>query len=201
MRAGPVGLLFFDNPEKMIQAAKDQGRITHQDPRCSAGAVAVAGAVALAATNERIDSAQFLGELVGWVKQVEEPTSVSIGQLIGWVELRREGAAAFITRVGTTEEEAGREESGITPFVTSSVVWSLYSFLMSPDDYWETICTAISVGGDVDTTAAMAGAISGAYLGLGRLPGDLARRVTDQGTWGFDELVQLSRDCHKLAMP
>jgi ADP-ribosylglycohydrolase len=44
------------------------------------------------------------------------------------------------------------------------VLWSLYSFLRSPEDYWETVCTAIAVGGDVDTTAAMAGAVSGAYL-------------------------------------
>ena len=200
MRAGPVGLLFFDDPERMIEAAKDQGRITHQDTRCSAGAVTVAGAVALAATSERIDPAQFLSELAGWVKQVDEPTAVSIGQLMGWVGLRREGAAEFITGLGTTDEESD-EEHGITPFVTSSVLWSLYSFLTSPDDYWETICTAIAVGGDVDTTAAMAGAMSGAFLGIDAIPKDLAWRVTDRGTWGFDDLVELSRDCHKLAVP
>jgi ADP-ribosylglycohydrolase len=201
MRAGPAGLLFFDNPEQMIEAAKDQGRITHQDPRCSAGAVAVAGAVALAATSERIDPAQFLSELAEWVKRVDEPTAVSIGQLMGWVGLRREGAAEFITGLGRTDEESGGEERGIAPFVTSSVLWSLYSFLMSPDDYWETICTAISVGGDVDTTAAMAGAMSGAYLGVDGLPKNLARRVTDRGEWGFDELIELARGCHKLAVP
>lgn len=200
MRAGPVGLLFFDDPERIIEAARDQGRITHQNPRCSAGAVAVAGAVALAATSERIDPAQFLGELAEWVKRVDEPTAVSIGQLVGWVGLRREGAAEFIAGLGRTDEESGRER-GIAPFVTSSVLWSLYSFLMSPDDYWETIYTAIAVGGDVDTTAAMAGAMSGAYLGLDGLPKDLARRVTDQGEWGFDELVELAQGCHKLAVP
>src|SRR5206468_624743 len=47
--------------------------------------------------------------------------------------------------------------SGITPFVVSSVLWSLYAFLRTPDDFWETMRTAIAVGGDVDTTAAMAG--------------------------------------------
>ncbi len=201
MRAGPIGLLFFDDPERMIEAAKDQGRITHQDQRCSAGAVAIAGAVALAATSERINPAHFLGELTGWVKQVDEPTAVSIGQLMGWVGLRREGAAEFITRLGRTDEESGGEERGMTPFVTSSVLWSLYSFLTSPDDYWETICTAIAVGGDVDTTAAMAGAMSGAFLGLDSIPEDLARCVTDRGTWGFNELNNLSRDCHRLAVP
>src|SRR5262249_39548869 len=47
MRAAPVGLFFWDDPEALIAAAHDQGRITHQDPRCSAGAIAIAGATAI----------------------------------------------------------------------------------------------------------------------------------------------------------
>jgi ADP-ribosylglycohydrolase len=82
--------------------------------------------------------------------------------------------------------------------VVGSVLWSLYSFLRSPDDYWETIGTAIAVGGDVDTTAAMAGAISGARLGLAQLPEDPAQGLTDQGTWGYSELVELAHECHAL---
>lgn len=39
MRAGPIGLIFFDQPAKLIEAARNQGRITHRDERCSAGAV------------------------------------------------------------------------------------------------------------------------------------------------------------------
>src|ERR671929_480994 len=68
MRAGPVGLLFFDDLKRLAQAAHDQGVITHRDARCSAGAVAIAGAVALALRNEPVDSSEFtfrLGELVG----------------------------------------------------------------------------------------------------------------------------------------
>ncbi len=68
-----------------------------------------------------------------------------------------------------------------------------------PDDYWETICTAIAVGGDVDTTAAMAGAISGAYNGAAAVPSELAGRLTDQGTWGHDALVALALSAHRLA--
>src|SRR5437879_13692595 len=49
MRAGPVGLLYGDDLPEMIRVAHDQGRITHKDNRCSAGAIAIAGAVALAA--------------------------------------------------------------------------------------------------------------------------------------------------------
>ena len=57
------------------------------------------------------------------------------------------------------------------------MLWSLYAFLRSPDDYWETICTAIGVGGDTDTMAAIAGAISGARLGVAALPADLIWRT------------------------
>ena len=38
MRAGPIGLLFYDEPDGLVRAAHEQGFITHRDTRCSAGA-------------------------------------------------------------------------------------------------------------------------------------------------------------------
>ncbi len=84
---------------------------------------------------------------------------------------------------------------GISAFVTPSVLWSLYAFLRSPDDYWETICTAIGVGGDTDTMAAIAGAISGARLGVEALPQDLVARLNDNGQWNAVALVELAQSC------
>jgi ADP-ribosylglycohydrolase len=110
-----------------------------------------------------------------------------------------EEAVELISRAGF---EPGYPDGwrGISPFVVSSVLWSLYSFLKSPEDYQETIRIAIAVGGDVDTTAAMAGAISGAHLGLGAVPSNLAERLTDQGSWGLDELERLAGEGYKLKM-
>ena len=51
---------------------------------------------------------------------------------------------------------------------------------------------ALAVGGDVETTAAMTGAISGARLGLQALPLPLAYLLTDQGSWPFGKLVELA---------
>jgi ADP-ribosylglycohydrolase len=82
--------------------------------------------------------------------------------------------------------------------VTPSVLWSLYAFLRSPDDYWETVCTAVAVGGDTDSMAAMAGAMSGARVGVAGLPRDLLDHLTDQGEWGAIELVELARSCAGL---
>ncbi|MBA3318671.1 MAG: ADP-ribosylglycohydrolase family protein, partial [Gemmatimonadales bacterium] len=49
MRAAPLGLLFGDDTRSMVAAAIEQSSITHRDPRCSAGALVVAGATRLAA--------------------------------------------------------------------------------------------------------------------------------------------------------
>lgn len=194
MRAGPIGLFFFDDPERLIRAAHDQGRITHQDRRCSAGAVAIAGAVALVLQNRPIQKDTFLSQLSEWAATIEESVASGIQQLREWVSLPPEEAVTFISRAGMAPDVSDGWE-GISPFVTASVLWSLYSFLRSPEDYWETICKAIAVGGDVDTTAAMAGAISGAYLGLKAIPSPLALRLADQGTWGFAELMELAQKC------
>jgi ADP-ribosylglycohydrolase len=77
-------------------------------------------------------------------------------------------------------------------------LWSLYAFLRTPQDYWETLCTSIAVGGDVDTTAAMACAISGAFLGLEAIPNQLAEFLNDRGTWGLGELIKLADNCYQL---
>ncbi|MDX6380979.1 MAG: hypothetical protein QOI57_2003, partial [Rubrobacteraceae bacterium] len=177
--------------------AHDQGRITHRDPRCSAGAVAIAGAVALAVRSKKIEAGPFLSQLADWAARIEGSLATSLRQLARWMHLPPEEVVTLITRIGQNPDYPD-EWRGISPFVTTSVLWSLYSFLRSPEDYWETVCTAIAVGGDVDTTAAMAGAISGAHLGVNELPRQLSRRVTDRGTWGFDELVELAHLCHRL---
>lgn len=197
MRAGPIGLFFFDDSQQLIGAARNQGRITHQDPRCEAGAVAIAGAVALALRYSKVNPESFLFLLSQWTQEVDSSFATYLRDLIGWLPLPPEEAVKFISKAGLVQEQENNWP-GISPFVVGSVLWSLYSFLKNPDDYWETICTAIAVGGDVDTTAGMAGAISGAHLGLGAIPLDLAGKLNDRGTWGFAELVELADKCYEL---
>lgn len=198
MRAAPVGLIFGDNPEKMLKVAHDQGRITHLDKRCSAGSAAIAGAVALASRTYPIDMDSFLTALGEWVGVYHEDFALYIEELAIWTRLDPEAAVVPISKCGRSPDYA-EDWKYISPFVIPSVLWSLYSFLRSPEDYWTTITTAIGCGGDVDTTGAMAGAISGAYLGLDGLPGHLVGYVTDRGDWGYAELVRLAESCYNIA--
>lgn len=85
----------------------------------------------------------------------------------------------------------------LSPFVTPSVLWSLYAARRSPGDDWAAVCTAIAVGGDVDTTAA----IVGAAVGLGGIPREPAELVTDQGEWGYEALVGLARALQATPRP
>jgi ADP-ribosylglycohydrolase len=201
MRAAPIGLFFFDNPQALIKAAHNQGRITHKDPRCSAGAVAISGAVALVLHEKTITPASFISSLADWTSKIDPGFALELNNLMKWISLPPEEAATFISKAGLYADYVDDDEwQGISAYVVSSVLWSLYSFLRTPDDYWETICTAIGVGGDVDTTAAMAGAISGAYLGIGAIPSRLSHCLTDRKTWGFDELVELAHLCYEIRM-
>jgi len=198
MRAGPIGLMFHDDPAARARAAHDQGRITHADPRCSAGAVAIAEAVALALGGGPIAVEEFVGRLAAAAAPFDGSVANELAQLGDRLVLPPQEAGPIIARAGLQPGFSDRWQ-GISPYVTSSVLWSLYSFLRTPDDYFEIICTAIAVGGDVDTTAAMAGAIAGARLGLAEVPADLAHRLNDRGNWGYDALVDLAHRVHAIA--
>lgn len=196
MRAGPIGLLFHDDLEALVQAAHDQGRATHGDPRCSAGAVVIAGAVALTLGARPLDRSALLVELQTLARRFEDELADGLGRMETWLSGPRPEAARQIARTGQRPGDPDDGWDGISPFVVPSVLWAVFAFLSSPEDYWATICTAIEVGGDVDTTAAMAGAISGAYNGVEAVPLPLARRLNDRGTWHHQDLVDLAVACH-----
>ena len=197
MRAGPLGLLIHDTGA-MCRAAEDQARITHLDPRCAAGSAVIARAVALAARPQALRADDFIEDLAVCAATSDDSVAAAIRGLTEWRSLSAAEAARYVHSSGLDPAHSGRWQ-GISAFVIPSVLWSLYAFLRSPDDYWETICTAIAVGGDTDTMAAMAGAISGAHLGLEALPSGLLERINDRGEWGASALAELATVCGSIS--
>ena len=114
-----------------------------------------------------------------------------------WINPRPCEAIDPISKAGKPERYI-EDWPGISPFIISSVLWSIYSFLRNRDSYWDAIATAISVGGDVDTTGAVTGAISGAWLGIEALPQHLIRILNDHGSRGYAELVALTEICYEI---
>lgn len=199
MRAAPIGLFYFNNHERLVQAACDAALITHKDPRCSAGSLAIAGAVALALQHDPLDSSFFIDTLVQWTAAVDASFSQALSGLREWISMDAGQAYSGIVAAGDPPQ-GGDGSLGIPDFVVGSVLWSLYCFLRHPDSYWDTVCTALAAGGDTDTTAAMAGAISGARVGLPKLPHKLATKVNDKGDWEFNALSTLAEDTYMIVM-
>jgi ADP-ribosylglycohydrolase len=196
MRAGPLGTLYGTDLRRLVAVARDQALVTHRDPRAVAGAVAVAAAVAVAGRPGPVVPGALLAEVGALVLPIDRTVAEAVATVEAWLPLAPAQAVAGLATVSAQGEGDWR---GVSPFVTPSVAWSLYAFLHAPSDYLETVCTAIEVGGDTDTMAAMAGAMSGAHLGPSALPAPALARLTDGGGWGASELGQLARQSAALA--
>ncbi len=61
-------------------------------------------------------------------------------------------------------------ELGVGITAQEAVPMAIFCFLRHPDSYEKVIHEAIFIGGDTDTIACMAGAISGAFLGISAVP-------------------------------
>lgn len=199
MRAAPIGLVFYDDPETLINVAEMQGRITHVDSIASAGAVAVAAAVSFVMSSRPLDQDAFFEFVGDCCRQVDIGFTAELARLQGALHLVPKQAVAVIRAMGD-EFASTSNWSGISPYVVGTVLWSLYAFLRTPDDFMETIYTAISVSGDVDTTAAIGGAISGAYNGASVIPRHFREMITDRGSWGDRELTDLAKQCYSYAI-
>lgn len=200
MRAGPIGLFFASDAARLTEAACIQGRITHADPRCCAGAAAVAAAVTLAAEGRQIEPVEFLGRLQNMTVRIEPTVASGLRQLQDWLTLPEAEAVSLIAHAGLPPGVDSHWRGGISAFVIASLLWSLYAFLRSPEDYIGAVATAIQPGGDVDTTAALTGALVGAHLGSAALPVDLLGCVNDNGVWKVDDLADLARRCRRAAV-
>jgi len=204
MRAGPIGLFFYKSEKLLIEGARNQGIITHKDPRSIAGSVLIAGSVSyvLRQKKDSIKTNDMLNHLHLLIQPISELFASELLKLKEWLNLSVEEAAPIIGGSGNPDvlSEGWR---WISPYVIPAVLWSLYSFLKFPNDFTMAIFTSIRAGGDVDTTAAMTGAISGAYLGNDVIQQNeimklYSSHLTDQKTWEYEELKKLMKDLFQI---
>jgi poly(ADP-ribose) glycohydrolase ARH3 len=157
MRVAPIGLLYSNDTEKLREIAYKSSCITHSHELGKEGAALQAYAVALALntpSGEEIDREAFLLKLQKFAQnQLYKEKVASIKEL-----LDEQDRARVVTILGNGIE------------APRSVPTAIYSFLRQPRCYRDCVLYAISLGGDTDTIASMAGAISGAYLGIEAIP-------------------------------
>ncbi len=171
MRVAPVGLLFRDDHRRLWEQARLSALPTHRHALGIEGAQLLALAVGICSNMERFDRAGFFADLLAACESADYRARLE--------EASRVQSPDDLTRLGNRIE------------ALNSVPTAIASFALSPESFESTISNVIFLGGDTDTLAAMAGALSGAYLGVGRLPSRLVGLLesSDKGRTYIQQLA------------
>jgi len=154
MRIAPVALFHARRLEGLREDCHTCGIITHRNDEAIAGALAVAYAVAKAAAGQ-LDPETIILE----VTELLEPSRVTDGLFLAGELLEKEE----VPLTALPELRLGGAAFETVPA-------AFYCFLRSLHSVQETLVSAIVAGGDTDTRACIAGAISGAYNGREAIP-------------------------------
>lgn len=174
MRAAPAGVVAAPEPATAARLAREQARVTHAHALGQDGAALIAMAVAVSAADDPSDRLADLGR---HLETEEFRTALDRAlELAGGEDPRRLG------------EVLGNDVAAV-----ASVPTAVACFLGAPDDALSVLVRAVTVGGDTDTIAAMAGAIVGARVGAAGLPSGLLGRLE-----AHDRIVGLADDLVSL---
>jgi poly(ADP-ribose) glycohydrolase ARH3 len=157
MRVAPAALLAFRDLEQVAWLARQTAVITHAHELGLEGAVLQASAIAL-------------------ILQHPPDIPLDSGSLVQALRARMQTPLYVqkLERIQALLPDASREEviaqlgNGIEAY--EAVPAALYAFLRHARSFREAVVYAISLGGDTDTIASMAGALSGAHLGEEAIP-------------------------------
>ena len=153
MRIAPLGLFYHDAPDLYNQAVA-AAALTHAHPLAQDGAAVQAAAVAMAV---RLDPQKpfprdnFLRRLLKLAKTSEIKRKLSLVKTLLKGKVPGPDAARVL---------------GKTVRIDESLPFAIYAFLSRPHSFEDCLLGAVLNGGDRDTLGAMAGALSGAYLGV-----------------------------------
>lgn len=156
MRVAPVAVLARGDSAEAARLGRASATVTHTHPEGVDGAGVQAVAVALALTwSGPMDRQRFVDRIVdvAETEQLRDALSAVAG-------LRPDSSPGHVGRC-TGTGVAAREA---VPAAIAAVTLNLESFS-------GTVRFAVSLGGDTDTIASMAGAIAGARLGQEAIPG------------------------------
>ncbi len=170
MRIAPLGAWYADDPEQATHQAEISSYTTHQHREAVVGSMAVAAAAALAADPAGPPGpAQLLDGVIALVPR----SAVGAG-------LRRARDMLDYDDAGTVAAVLG---SGRRTSAHDTVPFALWSAARSLGDFERTFWTTAQVGGDVDTTCAIAGGVVAAAGKAGQPPAAWLEHTEDLPDW------------------
>lgn len=164
MRAAPIGGFFAGDPARAADEARLSAEVTHAHPDGQSGAMAVAAAAAIAATNSDPQIAcprgvDFLQQVLLFV-----PPSLTRQGIERALEIAPDDQDRAVAKLGTGDQVSAQDT---VPFCLWCAAYHLDDY---PAALWQ---TALGLG-DVDTTCAIVGGITA--LSARNIPAEWLRR-------------------------
>jgi ADP-ribosylglycohydrolase len=155
MRVAPLGAYYAGDPARAAAEAARSAEVTHTHPEGVAGAVAVAAAASAAAGEPAADPAAALDAAIAHTPRSR-------------VRAGLESARALL---GRSAGEAARElGNGARISAPDTVPFALWAATVHARDLAAAVRCCVGAGGDMDTTAAIAGGVVGARVGVDGIP-------------------------------
>lgn len=175
MRTAPVALPYLNDPAALAEAARRVGALTHHDPRaqeaCVLWSLAVRHAILYAELDVRAGLVYLDDRAAAyWTERIDEAERSDPGRFRpnGWAVAALQAAWSAIVH---------------TPVPTGSPAGGHFA---------DTLTTAIAIGGDTDTVAAIAGALVGARWGASAIPARWRRVLHGYPDLRGQRLVELA---------
>lgn len=163
MRIAAVGLFYHNDIPSLKEAVWQAVMITHSNTEAVAGATAVAYMVARAAKRD-----------------LDPDTAIrDTREFVGDSAVSKNLAKAEVLLKDNVKPEEALEILGTSGYVVETVASAAFCFLFTPKDFKSAVVNAVLGGIDADTTAAVAGAISGAFNGLSGIPQNWVKDLED----------------------
>ncbi|MBI1747163.1 MAG: ADP-ribosylglycohydrolase family protein [Acidobacteria bacterium] len=165
IRALPIALLYHRDEEELRENTKLCSLITHNDSKAIAGAVAVAYLIARLLHTEELSVSGLIRGTAHSIEELDGELAAQLRWVLSLLPLPTEEALA---------------EIGTSGYILETLPAAAYCFIKTPTDFSASVLSAVNAGEDADSVACLAGAFSGAYNGVGRIPPDWITQLEDR---------------------
>lgn len=154
MRIAPVAMLYRNDPEKLLEFARDSSRTTHGSAEC-------------------LDASQYFCSLLASAFNAADKNSIVASYKPVTEKMQSIAKKDFLSKPYQQLTGSG--------YVIESLESALWCFYQS-NSFKEAILLSANLGNDADTTAAICGQLAGAYYGVDAIPESWVKKLAMRDT-------------------
>ena len=178
MRAAPIGLMYYKNPQIAFNIGCESAALTHGNPTGYLSAGVYSAIIAYIINGYDLEDAI-------------EKSMKFVDNKQGSAELKECVNKAIELSKTDIEPKMAIKQIGKGWFAHEALGIAIYCALKTPNDYKAAIINAVNHDGDSDTVGAITGGLLGTYLGDGSIPESYKQKIHLK-----DELISVAHDLY-----